>query len=151
MHRHIIKTVDQPAAGADWSTVPSNGDWTRVLSITAQLVTSATVANRAPDLLTTDVDGNVIAADGATAVQAAGETLTWDWRPRSGFNGTTTPSAVVGSTAPDFWLPPGASVATKTVNIAAADQWSAVVVVFLVADEWHAMQLEAAVRRLIGG
>lgn len=144
MRKQRTVTVDQPAAGADWSFVPSTSDWSKLVSITAKLVTSATAANRGPDLHVTDLNGNVVSADAASIDQIASSTFIWSWRPGAMFYGQASTSGVVANSCPGFWLPPGAAVGTKTVNIDAADQWSLVVATFIVGGEWEHLELVRA-------
>ncbi len=150
MHRYSVRTVDQPAAGADWSFVPSNGDRVKLLSITAKLTTAVAVATREVDLTVTDTQGNLIGLDRASASQVASLTYSYSWRPSDVSYGFTTGDTVVANSCPGFFLPPGTTVASSTGAIAAADQWSSVVAAFLVCDEWAWLKMEEALGQLTG-
>lgn len=143
-HRQVIALVDQPAAGADWSTTPANGQRVRLQSITAQLATSATVANRGVQLKVTDQSGNVIARDRATASLVAASIGLYDFRSDAPSAGASTAGGVIVGTCPGFWLPSGAIVSSDTAGIDATDQWSLIVATFLVCDETWLRRIEQA-------
>lgn len=133
----IPMLVGQPAAGADWlANLPGEG-WTRVLSVTAKLVTGTTITPRAPDLYSKDATGDILALDAATYAQGAQQTMLWSWRPGQVAIGNVSPSIVVGSTCPGFWLPPGATLGTVTQDITATDQWSNIVVTYDATNQWE--------------
>lgn len=81
-------TQANPAAGADFTvTVPAGANWV-LNSVSARLVTSATVATRLPALVISDGSGNVV-FNGPTAYgQTATLTWTYTWSPSP----TTPPS-----------------------------------------------------------
>lgn len=144
MRQMTTALLARVATGADWSFVPAAGDRARLVSITAELVTSSTVAVRAVDLKITDVTGNLIALDHASATQAASLTYLYGWRPGAASYGFTTGDDAIINSCAEFWLPAGAEVSSSTVAIATGDQWSLVVATYLVCSEWEWLQLEEA-------
>jgi hypothetical protein len=126
-----ILTPANPAAGADISITPSASSSFQILTVAAQLATSATVGNRAPSLrFTTPGAGTpaVVAPDGTVTV--ASSQTTYQWWPGSGYDDTgagysTTPIP------PGIWLPAGTVISTLTNGIVAGDQWQAIVVSYL--------------------
>ena len=139
MDRHVTTVrVPAPAAGADWSFKPSDIDRVKVLTVTAKLVTSVTVANRHPALTITDRDQNQYLAQDAQFTQAASLSAQYSWAP--GLGNPVLTSALggtrVGFPFPYPWLEPGDTIATATAGLDAADQWSAIVVRFYTADHW---------------
>ena len=132
----IVGAVGEPAAGDDASTVLSQSSWTRLLSYAAVLTTSATVADRVPVLRATIADGGTVWAVPSGASVTASLTTTVCWTARGRGDGLQT--AIYGDhlylPCPDLWIPPGAKVATATAAIDAADQWSAIVVSYELAQ-----------------
>lgn len=122
MHDLIVRTIDQPAAGADWSFVPSNSDAVRLRSITGQLVTSATAGNRTADIATTDETGNLIARDIAPVIQQASSTLIYSWRPANSQYGTDAAqsTAAGGSGVPAAGVSKSATGTVTSVTAGAA-------------------------------
>ena len=120
--------VSNPAAGADWTqAVPSLARW-RILSVKATLTTSAAAANRCAQLAL-GVPGSLVYVAVPAVLQAASLTYIYNFGA-----GVTTLLATVGATTlsvitaipVDFWLQNGASIASATQNIQAADQWSGI-------------------------
>lgn len=125
VQRFPVKAA-QPAPGADWALTPTGlGGW-RILSLTAQLVTSAAVATRAV-ALTADDQTSVYFRVPAAGTQLASLPVHYD-----AFDGSS-PAATVGvDTVFDWpngglWLPQGHFLRSVTQNIDVADQWSAIV------------------------
>ena len=118
----VVQGVASPAAGADWSTTVPAGHLWRLFSVTAQLVTSAAVANRQPVLVLGD-GTNPFAYLTAPAVQAAGATVIYTWANVDTFVAL---GARQVAALPDLELPPGWTIGVATALLDAADQWSAV-------------------------
>lgn len=122
-----IKTVAvaNPAAGADWSVqVPAGVTW-EVQAVYGQLATSAVVANRFPVLVITDAASNpLVNANPGGGGQTATQTHKYTWAIDAASNQNT--SANPSTPIPDVVLPAGATIASSTLNLDAADQWSAV-------------------------
>lgn len=122
-----IKTVQvaAPAAGAEFAIrAPGEGLW-RVLSLAFNLVTDATVANRAVSL-TADDGTSVYFSTDATAFQAAALT-----RGYSAWEGSMSLAAISGDAILGFptrglWLPVGHSIRSVTTAIQAGDQYAAI-------------------------
>lgn len=144
MRQLIAQAVSSPAAGADWSFVPAGGDKTKLLAITAKLVTSGTASNRQPSLQITDETGNLLVSDVSTAAQPASVTGIWSWRSGASQYGGNITGTAFSASAPDFWLPAGAKVGLSTAGIEAADQWSTIVASYLACSEWEWLQLQEA-------
>lgn len=112
-----------PAAGAEITeTVPADARW-RLLSLSAALVTNATVANREAALVLDD--GTSITLRSPTRQnQAASLTRNYSW-----FDGATltTPVTDPAFTAPIAGplLAPAHRIRTVTTNLQAGDDWSA--------------------------
>lgn len=149
MRRQITQQVKQPAAGADWTFVPSTSDSVRLLAITAKLVTSATVDSRVVVLQATDIDGNLLDAFPATAAQAASKTVTYVWDNSASGISASEDDLTLSQSVPNFWLPPGATVASATALLQAGDQWSDVVATFLSTDRWRMLEVGEAIDQLI--
>src|SRR5579864_292294 len=70
----------QPVAGADWAFTPPPGAGFRIIGGSAQLLTSAAIANRQVSILADDRSVTLFTIE-AAAVQAAGATVTYDLLP----------------------------------------------------------------------
>jgi hypothetical protein len=116
-HHSYTRTIDQPAAGMDWSFVPSPSDWARLLAITAKLTSTATSGSRYPVVTVTDETGNLITADIPAQEVDASSASVISWRVGSAQYGGTADDATVTSAIPPFWLPPGSIVAADTLNL----------------------------------
>lgn len=127
--------IDQPAAGAEFTVIPSAGDWSRVLSVVATLTTSAVVATRAADLQTVNPTGDLLAVDISQAGQVASKTITYNWRPSNAFYGVDASTTAAVQSCPGFWLPPGAKVSSKTQAKDVGDQWSAITCTYITTDD----------------
>lgn len=135
MRTLLTVNVDQPAAAADWFYVLAAQSPVRIESITATLTTGATVGTRAPALLTRDQNGQALAYDTVQTAQAASTAIAYNFRPGNAFYGAGADAAHYVASCPGFWLPPNASIRTLTGGLVAGDQWSAVTISYLVADE----------------
>lgn len=116
-------TGTDPAAGAEIvETVPAGVRW-RPLLLTHAFTTSAAVANREPQLALDD-GANLLALIPSGSSQPASLTLQYSWS-----RGAAVQFAAVGVSAagvmPDIVLPAGARIRTQTVNLQAADNYSA--------------------------
>lgn len=90
----------------------------------------------------TAVTVNAIAAGTAGVIYAASIIAT-----QESFAGT---GALAAGSCPGFWLPNGSQVASVTANLAAADQWSALIASFLVADELGRRRVEELLEQVAG-
>lgn len=130
--RTIVGTV--PAAGADISeTVPLFRRWI-LLTIQAALTTSAAVANRNP-LWQIDDGVNIVFTSVSFQNQAASLVIRYQ-----GFNNLQTAAALNGNFPLNLPIPfpvrGGYHLKTSTVNLQAADQWTAPIYIFLEWGSW---------------
>ena len=122
--------VAQPGAGLDWSVTVDGGEIWIPVSIAAQLVTSAVVANRDPRLEISNSDGT-IAYVATNAAEVASLTHRLCWVRGYGAVTNDTTGHVHTYPLPDVALMPGETVASVTTNIDAGDQWKNVRVTVL--------------------
>lgn len=114
-----------PAAGAHFTQAIGGGFFTRLVSLSARLVTSAAIANREVVVQYLDDDSTVYHQDGINTVVTASNTADY-------FFSVFTPEAVatVNNSAlvplAGIMLPPTHSIRVFVVNIQAADQLSLV-------------------------
>lgn len=118
--------VTSPAAGAEWSqTVPTNARW-EVVSVFAQLTTSAAVANRLARLVMDDGANFLNQVPGLSA-QTAGTVIGYCWGDGQGgpiiANDTV---AFSGPFANDCYLSSGFRIRSLTGGLQAADQWGSI-------------------------
>jgi len=119
-------TIANPAAGSDWSIVLPTGVLWILNSVSATLVTSATVGNRTPALVVTDNTGHIVYNGAAAYAQAASLTWTYSW---SG-GGIAPPAGTTqngGSIPAGLRVPAGWTIMTATPNRQAGDQWQNIV------------------------
>lgn len=117
--------VNQPAAGAEWKYVHSGPSWFVPTCIVAQLVTSATVANRAPRLTVTF--RSVMCAQFApSAVVAASLTVIVSASDSGG--ATADATTVTVELADNLIIADGMTLASSTVNLQVGDQYSAIAI-----------------------
>lgn len=123
--------VANPAAGADWSFTVPVAARIRIRSLSATLTTSATVANRVPQLMLTD-GTNVYYVMAPNQAVSAGITSTVSAGPTNvpvigapGFVPLTLPG--------DAILPAGHVVKVVTAALQAGDQWTNI---WLALEEW---------------
>lgn len=130
--RRLAKAVavSQPAAGAEWSWTP--GYPVEVLAVRARFVASVAVANRFPAVQFREQGGGVLAVVSLQAAIAAsgGGFMTL---ARAGV--FQAPSSEYMMPLPLWELPDGGSIKTSTLNLQAADQWSAVYVTYRLLDD----------------
>lgn len=118
----VVQGVPSPAAGADWSTAVPAGHLWQPFSVTAQLLTSAAVANRQAVLVLGD-GTNVYAYLTAPAVQAAGATVIYTWCDVDTFVAL---GARQVAALPAVAIPPGWTIGVATALLDVGDQWSAI-------------------------
>lgn len=117
----LVQVGDTPAAGADWSVkVPGGHAW-RLISVYAQLVTAAAVADRQVNLVLNDNIADFLVLP-PVAVQAASLTNTYSWVEHGNQAQVGTVQALE---LPEVILPAGWTVKVSTTNLQAADQWTA--------------------------
>ena len=135
----ITFQVAQPAAGVDFSFVPSQTDQTLLLAVTGKLVTGANAANRRPALAIKDKSGLYVWSADAGYPQVASLTTYYSWARGASVGPDTTIAASERVSLPLPWLrlQPGDIVASITGLIDAADQWSAVVWRGIVGEWWE--------------
>jgi hypothetical protein len=131
--------IPAPAAGADWTFVPSQTDRTLLLAIASTLTTSATAANRRPALELVDQSGLVYWSADAVFPQVASLAVTYSWA-----RGAGAPPAAAEVTGQRIALPlpwarlqPGDTIKSVTAAIAGTDQWSQIVFRGIIGDWWE--------------
>jgi hypothetical protein len=124
-------SVGNPAAGAEWSlTVPTNARW-RVQAANSLFTASAGVANRVPECNLDDGANSFFIGEPNSVVVALGA-------PQVTF-ASTVPTAVANvadvtaSIPSPAYLLAGHRINSRTLNIQAADQYSAI---FVNVEEW---------------
>lgn len=117
--------VAAPAAGADWAVkVPVAEAWL-VQGLTATLVTSAVVANRAPRLEVADEEV-IISRFQPGRAPAASQTTRWTL-VTGGPSASNTSSTIGTWGGPtELRIHPGRTLQVVTENLDVADQWSAI-------------------------
>ena len=123
----VYRTVSAPtpAAGTNWTfTVPGESVW-GLVAITAKLVTSAVVANRAAVLNVSD-GTTVLYQIAPGAVQAASLTTTYSWLPELATFDNTITGGALNVAMPPTYLASGQVLSSATALIDVGDQWSAV-------------------------
>lgn len=116
-------TGTNPAVGAEVSeTVPAGARW-RLISVKAQLVTDATVANR---VVRWEIDDGVTSYMRVAGAGSHTASTTGQHTLLSGAAPLSFTSNMSVSTAPaDTWLPAGHRITTTTGGIQAGDDWGA--------------------------
>lgn len=142
LRQRLTKAVPiaNPAAGADWTqAVPAGVAW-EVLSIEAQLLTSAVVANRNALLRVRDPDGREAVRIAPAVVQAASLPVVYTYLP--GFGAIASEAGQqLPLPSPLLYLPSGWQVGSLTTLLDVGDQWSAIV---LTVREWSGHAVLAA-------
>lgn len=116
-----------PAAGAEFVvTVPGGSVW-RPFMVTAQLISSAVVATRAPSLKIDD-GSTVVGTFPMPSGQAASLTVVYTWADVGSTGGSAAAFGAVSGGLPDLALEAGWRLRSSTALIDVADQWSNVVV-----------------------
>ncbi len=117
-------TGTTPAAGVDiLETVPTNARW-EVLAFTAQLTTSAAVANRVVGL-TIDDGTNIYFRDSPAFTQTASLIDIYSWAEAQSKMAAPGSSFVLGNLPGGNRLLAAHRIRTSTIALAAADQWTA--------------------------
>lgn len=115
-----IVSGNAPAVGADWTvTVPAGFTW-RLVSVIADLTTSAAVANRDPHFTVSD-GTTVFEIVPPSAMQAASLTRHYIWFPGAD---AIAIGAGICQAIPELVLPAGFVVASNTVALDVGDQWT---------------------------
>lgn len=117
--------VAAPAAGADWSVrVPVAEAW-MVRGLTATLVTSAVVANRAPRLEVAD-EQDVISRFQPGRAPAASQTTRWGLVIGGPSSANTSSTIGTWGGPTELLIHPGRILQVVTENLDVGDQWSAI-------------------------
>lgn len=151
-HRIITLQVPSPAAGADWSFVPSQTDHCRLFAVTALLTTSATVANRRPALALADLNALTYYSSDCEYPQVASLAVRYSWAWGASNN---VPTALVTGERCSLGLPridlrPADTVESVTLGIQAGDQWSSIIWRGLVGDSWEDEELGSVLAVALG-
>lgn len=142
--------VVSPAAGADWSIAVVGGSIWYPLSVVAQIVTSAVVANRNIALTYAD-EGGVYARVVTSATVPASTTARQSWARGLGANGQGTTLSQQSQGLPSFPLLPGDLLGVSTIGIDVGDQWSAIrIYVAEVEERPYDVELDADLAQLRG-
>ncbi len=128
-----VAGVPQPASGTDFAWKGPEVAAFKLLSLRAVYTASAVVASRVPHLqavtkngeilIDTVVETTITAGNGVRLI--AGGRMPW-W---NNFDGNLQAGWL------DIWLPAGTSIRTVTTALAAGDQWSAIVISYLLHGE----------------
>lgn len=124
-----VVAVASPIAGSEWTYTFPGGFYYRLLSGTAQFVTSATVANRGGGVKITTSDGVVFQGSAVAAVPAS-STAIYSYNAINFTGGFLTAKGAVCVPSPTYWLQGNWVISSTTANIDAADQYSKVVLLF---------------------
>lgn len=119
-----------PVAGADFAPFTVSNRVFQVMTLFGQLVTSAAVANRAPQIVYSLQDGETLMKVPQPAVVTASTTTRFSWG--IGLVSQTLLSLDEAQSIPEVWLPPGAKVSIVTGSLDVADQWSLGSVLYLI-------------------
>lgn len=150
--RSKTESVTAPAAGSDFSFVPSQTDRVYLLTVAATLTADANVATRIPALTFKTQQGLQFCAMGNIISIAASQGATWNWARGVGTAANSAYASgeqvVVG--LPDMWLEPGDSVSAVTINKQVGDKWTNIVWRGLVGDWWeHEDALAAFAKQIV--
>lgn len=118
--------VAKPAAGAGFTYTVDGRYFERMVAVSFQLVTSAAVANRFPQLFIQDTNGVAITSVPCGAVVVAGSTLTVSLALNAPSYANSASGGSFGY-MPDLLLPPGWKVVLTVFGEDVADQVSNVV------------------------
>ena len=128
-----------PAAGADFKvTIPDVGGIWRIVALHAQIVTSATVANRVLNVNVKDHDGNIVYEFGATTVVTASLTIPITYSSLfASAVGDITAAKRFGLPIPEGPYLPGWTINSVTTAIDTTDQYSALRAWFIADQPLH--------------
>ena len=153
MHKFVQGSQSEPAAGVEISFVPSESESFRLLTLHAQLKTSAVVSYRYPHFKFVATSGEVLheVTDGNGV--AANNTVQYDLAGGGGNSGSPgyLNNSVVANPLPDFWWPAGTRIVTVTAGLDVCDQWSNIVFCSLVGDEYEHLRWLEKIASQIGG
>lgn len=144
-------SIPSPAPGADWVFTPSQTDRAVVMSVTGILTTAVAAANRFPALTLTDQSGLVYYSADVGRPQAASLVVRYTWA-RDVYLSPSTLIAGGQSMAggmPDVWLDPNDTIGTVTNALAAADQWSSIVIRYYTGERWLELQRELQLQQYL--
>lgn len=126
--------VPNPAAGADWNINVTAGALWIPLSIRAQLVASAVVANRFPRLRYSD-GSSVFYGSGVAAPATASTNFIYTWARGMGYDRSNGSGTDPSGGLPTFPIFGGFNISVSTASIDVADQWINVFVYVLEVEE----------------
>jgi hypothetical protein len=124
--------VSNPSAGLDWAFNPGASVRAQVYSVNAQLVTSAAVANRNVQVQIFDGSSHVVYQNSAVASIVASTTAQVTLTPGNSQAQVVTTDLTILLPSPCIIMPNGI-LQVLTVNLQAADQWSAI---WLQVERW---------------
>lgn len=152
MHtRPVTQALASPAAGADIAFIPTGTDQCIVMTLTARLTTSATVADRLPALVMKDQNLVTYVLADFGQPQTAGLAVTYTWARDFGLSVTASPVAgqAMSGRLPDAWLQPQDTIGTQTHGLDPADQWDQVVIRYYTGEHWLKLRRELAERTML--
>jgi hypothetical protein len=151
MAKYVQGSVDQPAAGADFSFSPSNGDSFKLLTLRAELLIAADGGAEAGVLEFADKSGNAILDVNSTPAGEASATFYFNWAARTTYLTQALEASpfYLFQPLPDLWMPEGTTISTITQSLVADDQWTNIVYTALVGEEFeHLVLLERLIHRI---
>lgn len=119
--------VASPAAGADWTYTVPGGFYERIVAISYRMVSANAGVARQSVLRFKDADGNVIFTTHCAAQQQINVTQDYSYFD-SGPAQNIVNGVVLGCLPTSLYLYSGFSIASDTLNINAADQFSRIFV-----------------------
>ena len=128
----VTTTITTPGLGADWTYTFPNHTRSRLMSIHANLLTSATVANRAPIFEVKDASGKIPFAMTSSTVQAA--SLNVSYNISDAF--VIQPPIGTQQQIPiphNYHLGSSFTILTVTPGLQGGDQWSSIV---MLTEQW---------------
>lgn len=132
-----VQTVANPAAGADWIFTVPVGQRIRIISLQAQLVTSATVANRNTQIGLFSSGGINVMFAGAANASIPASTTAQVVGANMGSPSTVITTTVYCQLPASVTLGGGFRIQTSTVGLQAGDQWSNIA---LLLESWVELQ-----------
>lgn len=146
LRQRLIQEVDvaNPAVGVDFSSVVPAGLAWELLSVYAELTTSAVVANRFPNVRVRNQNGRTVARFGTPTGQPA--SATWRYTAAAGLGAyDSTSFAVIPLPVPPILLLPGWQIDSNTAGLDVGDQWANVTVVV---RQWSLVDVASAAQWL---
>lgn len=123
--------VANPGAGADWAAPVLGNIRRRIISVAAELATSATVANRIPEMIVDD-SVNISFVGTPNQVIPAGQTVDVSASSAIMTAVANIPDVMIPLPQP-LILPINSRLRSETINIQVGDQWSAI---WLMVEDW---------------